>query len=106
MTLHKDIEVEKMLNFSRKLLLVSLAILSISCASYDQKDENKGVEPGALDLIICKNPRPEICTREYDPVCATLKDGSTKTGATGCTSCSDPEVVGYKMGACGIVAID
>ena len=92
-----------MLYFSRKLLLVPVIILSVSCASYSQKDDQKDdkkVEPGALDLIICKNPRPEICTREYDPVCGTLKDGSTKTGATGCTSCSDPEIVGYKKGAC------
>ena len=57
-------------------------------------------EPGALDVILCEEPRPQICTREYDPVCATLKDGSTRTGATGCTSCSDPAVVGYRDGAC------
>jgi len=52
------------------------------------------------ELIICEEPRPQICTHEYNPVCAKMKDGSTKTGSTGCTSCSDTEVVGYKMGAC------
>jgi len=52
------------------------------------------------DLIICEEPRPQICTREYNPVCATMKDGTTRTDSTGCTSCSDPKVVGYKMGAC------
>ena len=88
-----------MLNISRIILLVSLGLLSVSCASYNEKNEINN-EPGALDLILCEEPRPEICTREYNPVCGTLQDGSTKTGSTGCTSCSDSQVVGYKMGAC------
>ena len=83
----------------RILLPISLSLLSVSCASYSEKNEINN-EPGALDLILCEEPRPEICTREYNPVCGTLLDGSTKTGSTGCTSCSDPEVKGYKMGAC------
>jgi len=90
-----------MLNISRALLLASLSVLSISCASYSEKNDNYDInEPGALDLILCEDPRPQICTREYNPVCGSFKDGSTSTGSTGCTSCSDPEVVGYVMGAC------
>ena len=85
-------------------LLGSLSLLTVSCATYEEKSNIN--EPGALDLILCEEPRPQICTREYNPVCATLKNGSTKTGSTGCTSCADPDVVGYKMGACGIVSLD
>ena len=82
-----------------------LSLLLVACATTSE-EKNDINEPGALDLILCEEPRPQICTREYNPVCATLKDGATKTGSTGCTSCSDPEVVGYKMGACGIVSLD
>ena len=87
-----------MLNLIRISLLAVSGMLSVSCALSDHKNDIN--EPGALDLILCEEPRPQICTREYDPVCGSLKDGSTRTGSTGCTSCSDPEVVGYKMGAC------
>lgn len=87
------------------ILLVLLGQLLSACASYEEKNEIN-TEPGALDLILCEEPRPTICTREYNPVCATLKNGKTKTGATGCTACSDPEVMGYSMGACGIVSLD
>jgi len=49
---------------------------------------------------LCTDPRPEICTREYVGVCAVLTDGSTRTAATGCTACSDPDVVGWLPGEC------
>ena len=94
-----------MLKVLRSLSLVSLGVLTVGCTtSADEKNDIN--DPGALDLILCEEPRPQICTREYNPVCATLKDGSKRTGSTGCTSCSDPKVVGYKKGACGIVSID
>jgi hypothetical protein len=88
------------------LTLVSLGSLITGCATTSEEQNNINNEPGALDLILCEEPRPQICTREYDPVCATLQDGSSKTAATGCTSCSDPAVVGYSKGACGIVSMD
>lgn len=95
-----------MLKILRLLLWLSPAILLVSCATINDEKTKKNYEPGELDLIICQEPRPKICTREYNPVCATLKDGSTKTGSTACTSCSDLEVVGYKAGVCGIVSLD
>jgi hypothetical protein len=94
---------------SRFLLLVLLGLLSVACSTSDKMIDDGpryNNEPGALDLIICEEPRPQICTNEYDPVCATLQDDDVKTYATGCTSCSDPKVQGYKKGACGVVSLD
>ncbi|MBE9561106.1 MAG: hypothetical protein IMF15_09980 [Proteobacteria bacterium] len=96
-----------MIKITHSFLLVSLSLLSGACASYSEKDEKNDMnDPGALDLILCEDPRPQMCTSEYDPVCGKLQDGSTITGSTGCTSCSDPKVVGYTKGACGIVSLD
>jgi hypothetical protein len=81
----------------KAIFLVLASLLITACAAQNTNDINA---PGALDLILCQEPRPQICTHEYRPVCATLKDGSRQTGATGCTSCSDNEVVGYRKGAC------
>jgi len=89
-----------MLNSLRSTLLVILGLLSVACATSDKTMEEKHKEPGAMDIIICTEPRPQICTREYDPVCATLQDGHVKTYATGCTSCSDSAVTGYRLGDC------
>ncbi len=89
-----------MLKVLRSFLLILLSLLSIACATTADEKIEFNNEPGALDLILCEEPRPQVCTREYNPVCGTLQDGSTKTGSTGCTSCSDPEVVGYNMGVC------
>ncbi len=94
-----------MLKTSPLLYLFSLTILTVGCATTSDEKNDINIEPGALDIILCEEPRPQICTREYDPVCATLKDGSTKTSSTGCTSCSDPDVVGYTRGACETVSL-
>jgi len=49
---------------------------------------------------VCKDPRPQICTMEYRPVCATLTDASVKTFASGCSACSDAQVVSWVEGEC------
>ena len=61
-------------------------------------EEENNIESKAL--TICKEPRPQVCTREYRPVCAQMKDGSFKTYSNGCTSCTDPNVLGYRDGDC------
>ena len=55
---------------------------------------------GSSKMVTCPEPRPEVCTQDYQPVCAQLEDGSFKTYSNGCNACSDPAVVGYRDGAC------
>lgn len=50
--------------------------------------------------VPCTEPRPQVCTQDYRPVCAELQDGSFKTFSNGCSACSDPTVTGYRDGAC------
>jgi hypothetical protein len=52
------------------------------------------------EIIACTEPRPQVCTQDYRPVCAELQDGSFKTFSNGCSACSDPAVNGYREGAC------
>lgn len=79
------------------LVLMSLFIVACAASSNEKYDIN---EPGALDLILCEEPRPQICTHEYKPACAKFIDGHSKTYATGCNSCTDKAVVGYTAGSC------
>lgn len=62
-------------------------------------------------LTECRDPRPEVCTMDYRPVCARRDSGvrcvtapcpskDWKTYSNGCTACSDPEVSAYARGAC------
>ena len=85
-----------------KVVLVLMIALLSACAVRGEKMPHSSVS----ELTVCSEPRPQICTREYNPVCATYKGGHKKTGATGCTACSDPEVIGYTMGACEAIAVE
>jgi hypothetical protein len=62
--------------------------------------EQPPIEESGKLMELCTDPRPQICTNEYNPVCATLNDGTVKTYATGCTACSDPLVTGWNLGEC------
>ena len=78
-------------------MMLVLALITNGCASSHEATDDSTV---TSTITACTEPRPQICTREYRPVCATLADGSTKTYATGCTACSDPKVSGYRDLAC------
>lgn len=61
--------------------------------------------------VVCQDPRPQICTMDYTPVCGLRDTGvrcvttpcpSTEwaTYSNGCTACSDTRVFGYVAGEC------
>ncbi|MEE1675332.1 hypothetical protein SNR37_000657 [Agarivorans aestuarii] len=47
----------------------------------------------------CEEPRPQICTMEYDPVCGEV-NGELKEYGNACSACGDPELSTYQKGAC------
>lgn len=63
------------------------------------------------NFIACPDDRPEMCTRDYRPVCAKRDTGirciatpcpSTEWTTEGnpCTACSNPTVEGFTPGEC------
>ncbi|MGY5450704.1 hypothetical protein ACVFI8_07120 [Agarivorans sp. MS3-6] len=48
---------------------------------------------------ICEEPRPAMCTMQYDPVCAETS-GELKEYGNACSACGDPEVKSYQLGTC------
>lgn len=48
----------------------------------------------------CTEPRPQVCTMEYNPVCAEMVAGGNKEYASACNACADDAVSGYLRGTC------
>ena len=49
---------------------------------------------------VCKDPRPQMCTMDYRPVCGTMTGGEKKTYSNGCSAFSDMSVLSYVPGEC------
>ena len=78
------------------LSLLLILVTGYSVAKEDAADDSVSTK----EFTLCPEPRPQMCTREYRPVCGTLNDDTQKTYANGCTACSDPKVKGHFPGAC------
>lgn len=76
---------------------VLIITLFMACACSQQQPLDL---PSADDALACPKARPEICTMNYDPVCATHKDGRLSTQPNNCSACSDADIVSYRFGAC------
>ncbi len=68
----------------------------------DGMDDGNGMDDGGQQLAPgeCAEPRPEVCTALYDPVCGQHGDGTTATYSNACAACRDESVVRYDEGAC------
>ena len=80
---------------NRILFLAALTVSLGACATGPKDDM-----VAASGATVCEDPRPQICTMDYRPVCGTLKDGSTKTYSNGCGACADLKVVSWVDKAC------
>ncbi len=56
--------------------------------------------PETPQITQCNSPRPQVCTMEYNPVCAQLGAGGQKTYSSPCNACADVTVTGFLGGAC------
>ena len=54
----------------------------------------------AESATACTDPRPQMCTKNYQPVCATKRDGARQTYSNGCMACADANVVSHLPGPC------
>jgi hypothetical protein len=96
-----------------------------ACSTEGVDDYNEGAceggnEPSNNDRLAfteCTDPRPDICTMEYNPVCAEVDTGircitqpcpsSTQvTFGNGCSACGNSSVIGYWPGECGNMPSD
>ncbi|WP_372798724.1 hypothetical protein [Litorivivens sp.] len=81
--------------------LLSSVVLVAACSQ--QETTSTSVE--------CTSPRPEMCTREYRPVCGAIDTGircvtepcpsvDHKTFGNACDACSNKQVMYYSEGEC------
>jgi len=87
--------------------LIALTVSITACASPNLSNESK-TKP---ELIVCPEQRPQICTMDYRPVCATRDTGvrcvtapcpstEQKTYSNACSACADVKVFGHIADEC------
>ncbi|RLA42311.1 MAG: hypothetical protein DRR06_10305 [Gammaproteobacteria bacterium] len=85
-----------MLRYSSIIAMVCLS----ACASSGGGSQSPVIEPEMLSMTACEEPRPQICTMIYDPVCGITKTGIRKTYASDCSACADENVAGFEKMEC------
>jgi hypothetical protein len=94
-----------------RLSVCLVAMVLASCGT--QQVQGNSLAEGAVHKQIteCGSPRPDVCSFQYRPVCASKDTGvrcittpcpSTEwqTYGNACTACSEPKVYGYRDGSC------
>jgi len=78
----------------RILTVVALGLSLSACngAATSRSSSSEG--------IACVDPRPQVCTMEYNLVCAVLGDSRSKQYSSPCNACADDAVESYVSGAC------
>ena len=78
----------------RILTVVALGVLLVACNGTATPDTSSS------QGVACVDPRPQVCTMEYNPVCAVLANGSSKQYSSPCNACADDAVKSYLPDAC------
>ena len=86
------------MNSKALILIVALTgAVALACSSSPDGSEDATEK---VPVTACAEPRPEVCTMEYIPVCGHRYDGERKTYPNACSACSDPDVAGRDPGPC------
>ncbi len=87
-----------MLQRERMVMTALLAgFTALACAQSSALEETVSSRPV---LVACVEPRPQLCTMQYDPVCGLTADNQNKTYSNACSACSDASVSGHSPGTC------
>ena len=101
----------EMRKLSRISVIAVVGVLGVACATDGVARPPAAPDPQGPGVSACKEPRPHICSPVSNPVCA-LRDtrepcrlapcdsAEWKTYTNACTACSDPRVMGYRLGRC------
>jgi Kazal-type serine protease inhibitor domain len=84
----------------RKLRLAALFIVGISATLSSAGCADDTPKLTVPTLAFCSEPRPQMCTELYQPVCGVTKAGQQQTYGNACTACTHPEVIRYTPGEC------
>lgn len=80
--------------------VIGLLTLVASCGA-NQVPAPVPVEAPVDDAWVeCTQPRPQVCTMEYRPVCARLESDRLMTYSSPCNACADDAVTAWRPGAC------
>lgn len=88
--------------------LAPLLLLGLAACSAGPDEPGQARDPGWVECVV---PRPEICTKEWRPVCGLRDTGvrcvttpcpswETKTYGNACAACADVDVYGWRPGEC------
>ena len=95
--------------------ILFLVFTTTSCADITVEETTviaaKSAAATGDELVVCSEPRPQICTHDYKPVCASRDTGircvttpcpttENITYSNGCAACSDKRVISYQPGSC------
>ena len=78
------------------VLLAGLVVLAGCVSDFEVEEEVQEPVFGSEWTLCDADNRPEVCTREYMPVCGD----NNETYSNGCVACSNESVTAHKPGAC------
>jgi len=82
------------------MFIWSFLVAGCATSAPDTGSSDQAKLDETAQLEICEQPRPQVCTMDYRPVCGSLADGGWKTFSNGCGACAVSEVSGWREGAC------
>ncbi len=90
-------EERKVWQCARMMIVLLTANTAIACA---QAISVEAPVSSQTVLVACEEPRPQVCTMQFDPVCGLTDSNQYKTYSNACSACSDASVSGHSPGAC------